>query len=211
MQPVNPADAPEPVAPPSGTADGPAPRRRPLPGRLIYVVCIGTAAIWALLDQATKVLAVELLSQRGLVDAGVGGWLEWNLVRNPNAAFGIPGFPGMFIIVTLVVLVLIAKTLPRTDRLALGFAYGLVAGGAVGNALDRVFRPPGFPEGAVVDFIKVGWWPTFNVADSGIVTGAVLIILLLLLADREERERERVRRSHRSVRPPFTGLPGALE
>jgi signal peptidase II len=207
MQPANAADEQEPHA----AAVEPAPRRRPLPGRLVVLVCVGTAAIWVLLDQATKVLAVELLSGRGVVDAGVGGWLEWNLVRNPNAAFGIPGFPGMFILVTLVVLVLIARTLPRTDRLALGFAYGLVAGGAIGNALDRVFRPPGFPDGAVVDFIKVGWWPTFNVADSGIVTGAVLIVVLLLLVDREERQREQARRGHRSVRPPFTGLPGALE
>ena len=190
-------------------APGPAPdaRRRPLPGRLVYVVCIGTAAIWLLLDQATKVLAVETLTDRGTVDAGVGGWLQWNLVRNPDAAFGIPGFPGMFLIVTVVVLVLIGRALRHTDRLALAFAYGLVAGGALGNAVDRMLREPGFPAGAVVDFIKVGWWPTFNVADAGITTGAVLIVLLLLLADREERQRAEIRRRHRSVRPESTGLP----
>ena len=187
------------------------PKRRPLPGRLAYIVCLGTAAIWLLLDQATKVLAVELLTGRGIVDAGVGGWLEWHVVRNPDAAFGIPGFTGMFIIVTLVVLVLIARALPRTERLWLAFAYGLVAAGAVGNMLDRIFRDPGFPDGAVVDFIKVGWWPTFNIADSGIVTGAALIVLLLLATDREERARERARQGHRSVRPHSTGLSGARE
>lgn len=187
------------------------PTRRPLPGRLAYVVAGGTAAIWYLLDQATKVLAVKTLEGRGTVDAGLGGLLEWQLVRNPNAAFGIPGFTGMFVIVSVIVLVLVVRALPRTDRLLLAFAYGLVAGGALGNLTDRVLRAPGFPDGAVVDFIKIGWWPTFNIADAGIVTGAALIVLLLLLADREERAREHVRSSHRSVRPETTGLPGSRE
>jgi signal peptidase II len=184
--------------------------RRPLPGRLVYVVAIGTAAIWLVLDQATKAVAVELLTGRGVVDAGLGGLLEWELVRNPNAAFGIPGFTGMFVLVSVVVLVLIARALPRTDRLWLAFAYGLVSGGALGNMLDRVFREPGFPDGAVIDFIKVGWWPKFNLADAGIVTGAALIVLLLMLSDREDRARERARKRHRSVRPESTGLPGVL-
>ncbi len=52
----------------------------------------------------------------------------------------------------------------------------LVLGGALGNLSDRVFRDPGFLRGAVVDFVSVGAWPTFNVADSAITIGAVLII-----------------------------------
>lgn len=181
------------------------PTRRPLPGRLLYALTIGVGAIWLLLDQATKFLAVELAEGRGPIDAGIGGTLQWNVVRNPNAAFDIPGFTGMFIIVTIVVLVLIARALPRTERLSLGFAYGLVAGGALGNMVDRVVREPGFPDGAVIDFISVGWWPTFNLADTGIVVGAALIVVLLFLADREERAHERVRMEHRSVRPDPTG------
>lgn len=179
----------------------PARSRRALPGRLVYVVCAVVAGIWVLLDQATKVLAVELLEGRGVVDAGLGGLLEWQLVRNPNAAFGIPGFPGMFVVVAVAVMVLVVRTLPRTDRLSLAFAYGLVTGGVIGNVVDRVLRAPGFPDGAVVDFIKVGWWPRFNLADSGIVVGAVLIVLLLARVDREERGAAKVRAAHRSVRP----------
>lgn len=175
--------------------------RRAMPGRLVYVTAFGVATIWSLLDQATKVLAVALLDSRGVIDAGLGGLLEWQLVRNPNAAFGIPGFPGMFLVVAVLVFALVARALPRTDRLSLAAAYGLVLGGALGNVVDRVLRAPGFPDGAVVDFIKVGWWPRFNLADSGIVVGALLIVMLLARVDREERAAAKARAAHRSVRP----------
>lgn len=175
--------------------------RRARPGRLVYLTTLGVAAIWCLLDQATKVIAVELLQGRGVVDAGLGGVLEWQLVRNPNAAFGIPGFSGMFVVIAVLVVVLVARALPRTDRLSLAFAYGLVTGGVLGNIGDRLFRTPGFPDGAVVDFIKIGWWPRFNLADTGIVVGALLIVLLLGRIDREERMAAQARAAHRSVRP----------
>lgn len=59
---------------------------------------------------------------------------------------------------------------------------GLVLGGAIGNLTDRLFRAPGPLRGHVVDFIQVGsWWPTFNVADSAVVCGAVLLVVLTLL------------------------------
>jgi signal peptidase II len=193
--------------PADGAPDVPVGPRRPLPGPMIYRLTILTAAIWVLFDQATKVLALQLPA------GGVGqDPLRLRLVFNENAAFGIPGFPGMFIIITAVVLVLVVRALPRTDRLWLGFAYGLVSGGAVGNVIDRVVRPPGFPNGAVVDFIEVGVgalrWPTFNVADIGIVVGALLIAGLLFHADAEERRAAQRRVRHRSVRPKQTGPQG---
>jgi signal peptidase II len=182
--------------------------RRALPGHLVYHVCAGVTVIWLLLDQATKVLAVETLQGRGVVDAGLGGLLEWELVRNTNAAFNIPGFTGMFVIVSIVVIIVVSRALPRTDRLSLAFAYGLVTGGALGNLVDRLFREPGFPDGGVIDFIKIGWWPKFNLADSGIVVGAILIVALMFLVDREERARERAREGRASVRPDATGPRG---
>jgi signal peptidase II len=63
-------------------------------------------------------------------------------------------------------------------------ALALVLGGALGNVSDRLFRAPGFLHGAVVDFIKVGSWPTFNVADSAITIGAVLLVVWSLLSSR---------------------------
>ena len=57
-------------------------------------------------------------------------------------------------------------------------SLGLLLGGASGNLVDRLFRSPGPARGAVVDFIDFQVWPSFNVADSAIVTGGVLAVLL---------------------------------
>jgi signal peptidase II len=188
-------------------ADAAARPRRALPGRLVYAVCAGVTAIWLLLDQATKVIAVETLEGRGIVPSGIP-LLEWELVRNTNAAFNIPGFTGMFVLVSIVVVLVVGRALPRTDRLSLAFAYGLVTGGALGNLMDRLFRVPGFPDGGVVDFIRIGWWPKFNLADTGIVVGAALIVLLMFLVDRDERELEAAKHRSASVRPESTGPRG---
>jgi lipoprotein signal peptidase len=97
--------------------------------------------------------------------------------------------------------------LPHTDRLSLAVAYGLVVGGALGNVTDRLFRAPGFPSGAVVDFFDLRWWPIFNIADIGIVTGALSIALLMTIIDREQRENDQQRLDPGSVRPDAT-TPG---
>lgn len=174
--------------------------RRPLPGRLVAITTFGIAAIWLLLDQATKVLAVARLPATGVTGAELGIF-DLRLVRNPGGAFGIPGFPGLFLIVTALVVVLVVRALPRTDRLMLAVVYGLVTGGALGNVADRLLREPGFPSGHVVDFVDLGWWPVFNLADVGIVVGAVGIAVLLTIVDREERAAEAERAARQSVRP----------
>jgi signal peptidase II len=154
------------------------------------------------LDQATKAIAVAELSD-GSIDLGV---IALTLVRNPNAAFNIPGFPGMFLLVAVVVVTMIVRSLPVTDRLSLAVGYGLLTGGAVGNAIDRVARDPGFPQGHVVDFLDLGWWPVFNIADSAIVTGALFLAVLVLWVEREDRAAAETAAAHRSVRPE-TGTP----
>jgi signal peptidase II len=192
-------------APPVSTdpAAEPTPRR-PHPGGLITVTAVGVGLIWLLLDQATKVLVVHTLESQGrLIDLGV---IDINVIRNSGGAFGIPGIPGMFVVVTAVVLFLVARALPNTDRLALAVAYGLVCGGALGNVMDRLFRAPGFPSGAVVDFFDLRWWPIFNIADIGIVVGAISIAVLMTLLDREQRAAAGGG-ANKSVRPD-TSTPG---
>ncbi len=181
--------------------DVPVVPRRALPGRLVWVVWAAVAVAVVVCDQATKAIAVSELSGR-VVDLGV---MDLRLVRNPNAAFDIPGFPGMFLIVAVVVVTMIVRTLPTTDRLTLVAGYGLLTGGAIGNGIDRLARFPGFPSGHVVDFFDLRWFPVFNVADSAIVCGAVLLALLLVVAEREERRQAAMPR-RRSVRPG-TGSP----
>lgn len=173
--------------------------RRPLPGNMRYALCAIVAGIVLVLDQATKLIATETLTANAPPVDSALPLVQWRLLTNPDAAFGIPGFTGMFLVVTVVVVVLIARVLPRTDRLSMAVAYGLVVGGALGNGGDRLFR--GFPDGKVVDFISIGFWPVFNLADTGIVIGAAMIVALLLRADREARRRERAAADHESVRP----------
>jgi signal peptidase II len=174
-------EAPPPGASPDDVA------RRPSSVRAVTTVTGLVAAAWFALDQVTKALAVATLeAQRTVVDLGI---FDLRLHRNPNGAFSIPGlFPGLFVVVTVAVVVLVVRALPRTDRLSLAVAYGLVTGGALGNVTDRILRTPGFPDGAVVDFIDFRWWPIFNVADMGIVVGALLIAGLMTVVDREQRE-----------------------
>jgi signal peptidase II len=156
----------------------PAPRvtRRVLGLFGLVVACV------VAVDQLTKALAVSVFAEHP-IDLGV---VSLVLIRNPNAAFGIPGFPGLFLLVTLVVTVLVVRSLPRSPGPWVTFAYGMVIGGALGNAIDRVFRPPGFPSGAVVDWIYPGWFPAFNIADSAITVGAALLVLLLARAEARE-------------------------
>ena len=192
-------------AKPTAAEAGPTPPRRSHPGSLIPVTTALVALIWLLLDQATKVLAVHTLEANGrIVDLG---FMDLNVIRNSGGAFGIPGLPGMFVVVTIIVLILVIRALPRTDRLSLAVAYGLVTGGALGNVMDRLFRFPGFPSGAVVDFFDLRWWPIFNIADIGIVTGAFAIALLMTVMEREQKQAEAAKLKAESVRPDAT-TPG---
>jgi len=61
-----------------------------------------------------------------------------------------------------------------------------VLGGALGNLMDRLFRSPGFLKGAVVDFVHVSSFPTFNVADSAITVGAIALAVSLWLEGRSQ-------------------------
>lgn len=183
-------------------SDPPPPVRRALPGRLVWVVWGAVALAVLVIDQATKAIAVAELSDR-VIDLGI---MDLRLVRNPNAAFDIPGFPGMFLLVAVVVVTMVVRTLPHTERLSLAAGYGLLTGGALGNAIDRVARYPGFPNGHVVDFFDLRWFPVFNIADSAIVGGAIGLGLLLVIAERQEQRAAAAAPRRRSVRPD-TGTP----
>lgn len=136
------------------------------------------AAVLLALDLLTKVLAVAELTPGEPVSI-VGDVVRLSLVRNPGAAFSMA--TGMTWLLTLiaVAVVLGVVRIGRTLRsLWWAIGLGMVLGGALGNLLDRLFRAPGPLRGQVVDFLAVGWWPVFNVADSSIVCGAILLVML---------------------------------
>jgi len=160
-------------------ADGPssevAPSDRGL-RRVGLVVAIAAAVV--VVDQLTKWWAVDTLSTRTI---DVVWKLRLVLVENRGTAFSLTTSGGPLI--TLLALAVVGGLLWYSrgvrSRWAL-VALGLIAGGAIGNLVDRAFRgDAGFMQGAVIDFIDVQFWPVWNVADMGVSIGAVLLVLVL--------------------------------
>ncbi len=139
----------------------------------LQLIIGGTAALVIAVDQLTKSLAVHYLR-----DAPVHlvGPLRLALTFNSGAAFSLAQglTPELVIVgVALVAVVVVVGRAASTATTAI--AVGLVLGGALGNLVDRLVRSNG---GAVIDFIDLRYWPTFNVADACIVVGAVLLVLV---------------------------------
>jgi signal peptidase II len=129
-------------------------------------------------DAASKVLVVaDLTSRRPVVL--LDGLLTLRLYRNPGAAFSIgPSYTAVYALIAVGVLVGIIRVSGRLRSWSWAIALGLLLGGAAGNLMDRLFRSPGLLHGAVVDWIKLAYFPpVFNIADSAITIGAVLLVL----------------------------------
>jgi signal peptidase II len=145
----------------------------------------GIAALVLVADIVTKVVAVARLEDREPVEL-LGGAVYLVLVRNPGAAFSLAtGYTWVLSLVALVVVVVIIRVARRLRSTGWAVALGLVLGGALGNLVDRVFRSPGPLQGHVVDVVSLfapdgSVWPVFNLADSCIVSGGVLLVLLAL-------------------------------
>jgi signal peptidase II len=145
--------------------------RRTRPG-LAAAIVVGVVAA----DLLAKVWAVSELSDGPI--AVIGDDIGFQLARNTGGAFSMfQGFTPLLAIVAGVVAYFLVRAVRRTEDTLLVVALSLVLGGALGNLLDRVFRSPGFLRGAVVDFVHVGSFPTFNVADAAITIGAILVIV----------------------------------
>jgi signal peptidase II len=126
------------------------------------------------LDQLTKAWALEALAD-GPIDL-IGG-IRFNLTFNKAGAFGLGGAFIPFLALGALVLVVALAVSGGTRRPGLAIAVGLVLGGAVGNLADRIFREPGLFQGAVVDFVDLRVWPIFNLADSAITVGCILLLV----------------------------------
>jgi len=114
-----------------------------------------------------------------------GDLLIFRFGENTGAAFSLFENAGQFFGVAAVVAVgivayALTKVRPRWEVVG----FGLVIGGALGNLTDRILRGPGFLDGAVVDWIQIPYWPTFNIADSAVSVAIVLLLLGSLRAAR---------------------------
>jgi signal peptidase II len=136
----------------------------------------------------TKELVLVLLEPGRFVPL-LGGSVGWQLIFNPGAAFGVRLPPVVFPVVTLLLIVVVVRSLGEAHGTGAVIAQGLVVGGAIGNVVDRFVRPGdgSLVGGYVVDFVAWGTFPRFNIADASITVGVALFILLTLLAERAER------------------------
>ncbi|OBK27022.1 signal peptidase II [Mycobacterium asiaticum] len=157
-------------------ADEAAETKQPPKRRLRLLLSV--AAVVLALDVISKILAVKLLPPGQPVSI-IGDTVTWTLVRNSGAAFSMA--TGYTWVLTLIATGVVVGIFWMGRRLvspwwALGL--GMILGGAMGNLVDRFFRAPGPLRGHVVDFLSVGWWPVFNVADPSVVGGAILLVVL---------------------------------
>lgn len=170
------------------------------PRLLLVLLALLTVA----LDAATKVLVVARLEHREPVEV-LGGLVTFDVSRNSGAAFSFAqGATVVFTVIAAVVVVVIIRTLPRLRSRGWAVTLGLLLGGALGNLIDRLLRAPGVGRGAVVDFISLPHFATFNVADSAITVGAVLAVLLSLRGIEVDG-------SHRRPSEPPGTAPGTLD
>jgi signal peptidase II len=147
------------------------------------------------IDVVTKFIARSTLVPYRMPREVIGEWVRFTLVFNQGAAFGLhlgPWSRQIFLLLTVVALFILGRLYKDTrpgDRLRI-IALGLVCGGAIGNLIDRIKSPLG-----VVDFLDMGFgnwrWPTFNVADIAVTTGAILLAWALWGEDRAREEAER--------------------
>lgn len=128
-----------------------------------------TAAV-VTLDWSTKAIAAVTLDER-IIE--LGSVLTLRLGHNPGIAFGLGSrLPGPAVIAATLLVTIVVAVAAIRGAFDPPVAAGLVLGGAVSNLGDRVVG------GTVVDFLDLGWWPAFNVADIAICAGAVLMVLV---------------------------------
>jgi signal peptidase II len=151
--------------------------RAPGSARLVAAAAVAVAVV--VVDQLTKWWAVTRLVHGPI---HVIGTLDFELSRNTGASFSLFQGKAAVLVPVAVALVAVLSVMawraPSTGR---AMVLGLILGGALGNLCDRFFRDE---HGAVVDFVALHFWPTFNVADACIVVGCVLLVISLLRAPR---------------------------
>jgi signal peptidase II len=145
---------------------------------MLYLALAVVAVPVYVADQLTKAWVTANLQPdhpRNLI----GSVLQLNLVRNSGAAFSIAtGQTWVLTLIACSVVVFVIFTARRLGSRGWALALGLLLAGSLGNLTDRMFRAPGPGRGHVVDFLQLPHYPIFNIADSAIVSAAVLIAVM---------------------------------
>jgi len=144
-----------------------------------------------ILDVITKHAIVNNISLHERINV-IGSFVQLTLIYNRGGLFGIlQGYQMYFLIISIIVLILLVLfyIFEKEKRPLFCYSMALIVSGAVGNIIDRISGRPG-----VVDFIYIGndevfRWPAFNVADSVIVIGAILLLIVYV---QEEIKRKKI-------------------
>ncbi len=153
-----------------------------------WLVPVVIAVALFIADQITKQWIVQMLGPVPLLKFQplIGDWFRLVYSQNTGVAFSLfsglsPIFSITSILISIGIIYAYIVYLPNRSFFV-QLSIGLILGGALGNTIDRIRY------GYVIDFIQVGWWPVFNVADSGISVGAVILALYLILTTEEEQK-----------------------
>lgn len=166
------------VTPGDPAPDAAAGASGPEPARARWALLLGVASLVLALDQLTKAWAVEALGDGRIID--LVGSLRLRLTINHGSAFSLTDSRGSLVgLAALAVVAVLLRSGRHATRPGMAVALGLVVGGAFGNLVDRAFRAgDGLLGGGVVDFVDLQWWPVFNLADSAVVCGALLLLVV---------------------------------
>ena len=182
------------------TAGGPGAHVRP--GWSGYALIMLACAVLGLgIDQLTK-WRVESTMTLGQVIDVLPPVLRWHYILNPGAAFSIgTNHTWVFTIIMVAVCAFLVYLMLKVRSASWAVALGLVLGGALGNLTDRLFRAPSFGQGHVVDFIALPNFAIFNIADSCVVCGVILVCLLTLRGVGLDGKRTPAQTRHEAAAP----------
>lgn len=142
---------------------------------------IGFAVLAYGLDQLVKLWVTANMALGQSIEV-IPAVLRWYYITNSGAAFSIGAdFTWVFTLISTAVAIVIITQFRKIGSAWWAVALGMVLGGALGNLTDRLFRPPSFGIGHVVDYISIGNFAIFNLADCAVVGGVILICILTLV------------------------------
>ncbi|MCG7291684.1 MULTISPECIES: signal peptidase II [Corynebacterium] len=146
---------------------------------LVVAVMLAIGAV----DQGVKQLMLNWL-EPGVPQPVIGDWFRFYLLFNSGAAFSMG--ENLTWVFTAIQLAFVLGALwfgPRMSSKWEALGVAMIAGGALGNLIDRLFRDPGFWFGHVVDYISVGNFAVFNLADAAITVGVVVYFIAALTGE----------------------------
>lgn len=149
-------------------------------------ISIVLALFILIIDQITKYFAVINFVENISIHK-ITNFFNLVLIYNRGISFGLFNQTNysnyIFLCLSIIIICFLLKWFKDSAMLTESIALGLIIGGAIGNVIDRIFRP------GVVDFIQLHWkeyyWPSFNIADSAICLGVAILIILSIYTKRD--------------------------